>query len=411
MVGKTLYKAKYVYPVSKPVIEDGYLLVEDGKIVSAGNEDDLFGVDTSGADEVVFEDGMILPGLINAHTHLEYSGLGKINAKSFIDFLWQSVEQAAGMNEKKLKEGIKTGIKQSLDSGVTTLADISRWGVSPLVLSEYPVLADVGIEAFSYDSKSSEKVFDLLKSKIDLLQEKISDNVRLSMSPHSPYNSDARLWELIINHSNETGMLVHAHVAESLEEKNWFDFGTSEIDEFHSLIGWPKITPQITSMSPVEYLSTMHFVNENMLAAHLCFASSRDLEVLEERKVDIVICPRSNLNLHKKMLDFNLLRSLKINAILATDGVTSAGNLNLLEDVNIYNTKNVISCEELTKMVTITPAKALKVYDKVGSLDAGKLANFIVFDSVEEPQKWFQTSKPDSVYIKGELVTGKVSAL
>ena len=107
----------------------------------------------------------------------------------------------------------------------------------------------------------------------------------------------------------------------------------------HQLIGWPKVTPQITSMSPVEYMSTLQLLSNNMIAAHLCYASSRDLELLEDKNVAVVVCPRSNMNLHHKMLDYGLLKSLKIKAILATDGATSAGNLNILEDIRIYNTK------------------------------------------------------------------------
>ena len=121
--------------------------------------------------------------------------------------------------KKRLEKVLKQGIKQCLDFGVLAVADVSRWGMSPIVLSEYPLIADVAIEAFSYDSKSSEQVFDLLKGKIEFIKNKISENISLSISPHSPYNSDPRLWELAIDYSNKNDMLIHTHLAESLEEK------------------------------------------------------------------------------------------------------------------------------------------------------------------------------------------------
>ncbi|MEW5818625.1 MAG: amidohydrolase family protein [Cyanobacteriota bacterium] len=408
-MAKQFYKAKYLLPVCRPVIENAGILVEEGKIIQVGKIEDFLNHEIENAEVVDFEESIILPGLVNAHTHLEYSALGKLTTKSMIDFLWQTIEQTAGWNENKIRDSVKTGIKQSLDCGVVAVGDISRWGISPLVISDYTLLADVALEAFSYDAKSSEKVFELLINKIEYIKGKTRDNVRLSISPHSPYNSDPRLWELMIDYSTSNDMLIHTHLAESLEEKNWFEFGSSEIDNLHSLINWPKITPQITSMSPVEYLSTMQLLSPNLLAAHLCFASSRDLELLEDQNVAVIVCPRSNLALHNKMLEYSLLKSLKIKPILATDSIGSTGNINLLEDVRLYSSKNVIGFEELAKLVTIYPAKALRLDDKIGTLENGKQATFIVFENVDEPANWFYPTKPSAVYINGEPVVNKVS--
>lgn len=403
---KKLFKVKYLYPVSQPMIQQAAMLIEDDKIVAIGEEEDFLDMDMSDIEEVKLPDGMIMPGLINAHTHLEYTLLGKLQTKTMVDFLWQTIQKTSKWNENKIRESVKLGLKQCVESGVTTVADVSRWGISPLVLSEYSILADVGLEAFSYDSKSSDQVFELLKNKIEYVKSKISSNVRLSISPHSPYNADPRLWELVIAYSKENDMLIHTHLAESIEEKNWFEFGRSEIDELHQLIGWPKITPQINSMTPVEYLSTLQLLSSNLIAAHLCYASSRDLELLEDNNVSVVVCPRSNLNLHKRMQDYSLLHSLKIKPLIATDGVTSAGNLNLLEDIALYNSKNLIESDELTKMVTIYPAKALKADHLVGSLDGGKLANFVIFDKMESPKTWFNNT-PSKVYVEGKNILNK----
>lgn len=405
---KTFFKAKYVYPVSRPVIENGGILVEDGKIVRVDEAEEFFDVDLDQYEQVDLSDSIILPGLINAHTHLEFSLLGKLSTKSFSDFLWQTIEATNSWNETKIRDSIKLGIKQSLEAGVTTIADISRWGLSPLVLSEYPIIADVAIETFSYDAKSSEEVFSKLKDKLKYIESKISPRIRLSLSPHSPYNSDPRLWEMIIEYTLKNNMFVHTHLSESLEEKKWFEFGSSEIDEFHNLIGWPKVSPQITSMSPVEYLSTMQLLSPNLLAAHLCYASSRDLELLEDKNVTVIICPRSNMHLHHRMLEYNLLNSLKVKAAIGTDGVSSSGNLNLLEDIRLYNSKNHIRFEELTKMVTLYPAKYLKFDNLIGSIDAGKLANFTVFGPIDTPSNWFNFNKASNVFIEGVSVFNKV---
>lgn len=405
---KTIFKAKYVYPVSREPIADGFMLVDDGKIIKVGHVDDLYSLDADDAEIVEFKEGCILPGLINSHAHLEYTSLGKLYSKSMIDFLWQTIEKTAAWKEAKIRESVKQGIKFSLEYGVTTIADVSRWGISPMVLSEYPIIADVALEAFSYDSRSSELVFEKLKEKLNYLGSKVSSRVRLSISPHSPYNADARLWELAIAYAKENNILIHSHVAESLEEKKWFEFGNSDIDELHSMIGWNKITPQITSISPVEYLSMLGLLSPNLVAAHLCYASTRDLELLEDQGVSIVICPRSNVNLHKKCVDYDVLNSLKIRASIGTDGVSSAGSLNILEDIRLYNSRGDIPYQELTKMVTLNAAKALNLSKLVGSLEAGKLANFVVFDPIDDPANWFNHSKPSHVFVEGSNVRQKV---
>jgi 5-methylthioadenosine/S-adenosylhomocysteine deaminase len=406
---KRLFKAHFVYPVSQGVITDGAILEENGQILRVDRADHFSDEELSGVEIIEFSEGCILPGLINSHTHLEYTSLGRLQAKSMVDFLWQMLEKSSTWNESKIRESIKSGIKQSLDCGVTTIVDISRWGLSPFVLSEYPLLADVALEAFSYDDKSSEQVFQRLKEKYQYIKERISDRVRLSISPHSPYNSAPVLWDRIISFTRDNETLIHSHIAESIEEKKWFEFGTSDIDELHSLIGWPKISPEVTSLSPVEYLSMLQLLPSNLIAAHLCYASTRDLELLEDKNVNIVICPRSNMNLHNKMLEYDLLKSLKIKALIGTDSMSSSGNLNILEDLRFYNSKSQISYEELTKMVTLYPAKALKLDDKVGSLEAGKMANFIVFEPIDDPANWFNHNKPCHVYIEGNNVLSKTA--
>lgn len=407
-MSKSLYRAKYIYPVSQSIIEDGAILVENGKIVKIDYDDDFTDDELTNTEMYNYPGGLILPGLINSHTHLEYTALGKLSPKSFVDFLLQSMEKTAGWNENKIKDSIRMGIKQSIECGVTTIADVSRWGMSPMVLSEYPLLADVAIEAYSFDAKSSEEVFKKLVGKIDYIKSKINKNVRISISPHSPYNCDPALWEKIIAYTAENNMLIHTHLAESLDEKKWFEYGDSEIDTLHNLLGWPKITPQITSMSSVEFLATLQLIPNNMIAAHLCYASLRDLELLEDRNAGMVICPRSNFNLHQKILDYNLLRHLKIKALLATDGSTSSGNLNILEDIRLYGSKFQLPFEELTKMVTLYPAKHLKLDHLVGSLAPGKLANMIVFDHIDTPSNWYNHNKPAEVIIEGNSALAKL---
>ncbi len=406
---KKLFKSKYVYPVSKPVINEGAILIENGTILKVAPAYEFSDSDIEGVEIIEYPEGMIIPGLINAHTHLEYSLVGKVSNKSMVDFLWQSIEKTESWNrnQNKIMESVKHGIKQCLDSGVTTVADISRWGVSPFVLSESPLMADVALEAFSYDEKSSQEVFNRLKDKVNYIQNKISDKIRLSISPHSTYNCDPSLWDKIINYTLENGMLIHSHISESIEEKKWFEFGTSEIDELHKMLGWPKISPQVTSLSPVEYLSMLQLLPPNLIAIHLCYASTRDLELLEDKNVNICICPRSNMYLHNKLLEYDLLRSLKIKALIGTDSTMSAGNLNMLEEIRFYNSKSQIPYEELTKMVTLYPAKALRLDHKIGSLEKNKLANFIVFDPIETPENWINYNKPSHVYIEGNSVLSR----
>ena len=108
-MAKKLFKAKYVYPVTQPVIEYGGMLVDDGKILQVAPSEDFLPGELDDAEVIDFPEGILMPGLINCHTHLEYSMMGKLNMKSMVDFLWDTIEKSATWNEKKIRESIKTG--------------------------------------------------------------------------------------------------------------------------------------------------------------------------------------------------------------------------------------------------------------------------------------------------------------
>lgn len=409
MAPRVFFKSRYLNPVTKPLLKNAGMLVENGKILKCDTLKNFEEWEYQDAQIFEYPNALIMPGLINAHTHLEYTLLGRIYTKKFVDFLVQSIQKTLTWDKNKVTESVKAGIRQSLECGVTTVGDISKWGLSPIVLSESPLFANVALEAFSYDEQSAVKAFDKLKEKLTHLQERVEPHVTLSMSPHSTFTADDKLWALMIDYTLDHGMILHSHIAESLEEKKWFEGTESEIDALHKMAGWPKLSPKITHLSPVEYLNSMELMPDNLLAAHLCFASGRDIELIRGKNMTVVVCPRSNLNLHKKMLDYYLFDKYKIRLALGTDATTSAGTLNFLEDIRLFQERNGLPVETLTKLVTINAAQALKMDDRVGSLEPGKYANIAVFDGIDSPDNWYESLKPKDVFIKGENI--HVSAL
>ena len=211
-----LYTADWVLPVDGAPIEEGGVAVEGGRIVGVGPADELDG------ERRDFRDAVIVPGLVNAHTHLEYAvyaGFG--DGLAFGPWLHTHIERKARIGWNEFVAIARLGAAECLASGVTTIGDASFSGAAAVAAAELGLGATVYLEVFGSDPSHA----DELRARIETLERDVGPSVLLGVSPHAPYSVSAEVYSA----SYALDRPVATHVAESDDERDYMLTGEGPI--------------------------------------------------------------------------------------------------------------------------------------------------------------------------------------
>jgi 5-methylthioadenosine/S-adenosylhomocysteine deaminase len=404
-----VFKAKWILPANNKKIEDGLLIVENGKIVniienSYKNRQNIL----NNACEIIdCGNAVITPGFINLHAHLQYSDLKKSNKEqSFAEWIKSLMVQYALWGTKRKQNSVINGAKESLLSGTTSIAQLSGEYEFVEVYNQLDIKTYIFLETFANSEDSSEVEFKNLTEKYNKIIQNKNSNVQVGLSPHSVYTVHPHLWKNIADYSFHNNILVHTHLAESLAEIEWLNTGHSELDNLYRLLHKNPITPYKIGLNPVDYLKEFNIINENLIAAHMIQLNKDLMETLFDLGGKLAHCPRSNILLHGKTIDISEY-SNRINSIgIGSDSKYSNYDLNLLNEAKFIKFSSNLDLFNLLNMLTINAAKILKIDNKTGSLEKGKDADFLVFQLQENQtyQNLFDLDRPNDVYIKGKPV-------
>lgn len=404
------YKSKYIISSGEKIYENSVLVIHDGKVFDIIKNSEV----PENTEVIDFGNAVIAPGFINLHTHLQYTDLKPVFKPEqtseriyFADWIINLMKQYYFWSESKKIKSFKNGLREAVLSGCTCIVQLSREEAFIDILNNLDLKSFVFLETFSNTEENSKKEIEKLKKQV---KEKTSKNVTIGISPHSVYNVHRTLWEKIAKFSAEENILVHTHLAESQDEINWLNNKPSGIDKIHKLVNWNNIKPYESGLNPVEYLEklgVLEILKENLTAAHCIELDEKSLEKLVNYGAGIAHCPRSNMLLHKKTLNFNNLpQNILQNTGLGTDSRFSNYDLSILNEAKYFKDYTGLEFQKLMDMLTINSARILKIDDKTGSFNKAKDADFLVFNLAENEdyQDILNKEKPDKIYIKGNQI-------
>lgn len=347
--------------------EKGYIAIKSGLITYIGTD-----LPDSRFDNVIDAHGnIVMPGLINAHTHAAMSIYrGYADDISLFDWLKHHIWPA----EEKFVTGENIGpaselsIAEMIRSGTTTFNDMYFFSNITQAVAERTgiraVLGEAVIDTPFPAYKISEHYW---KEKAESHEDK-GGLVNYSIVPHSPYSCSKELLKKIKSVSTKTGMLIHTHISET----------QSEVDQIRKMYG----------MTPVEYLDSIGFLDENVAAVHCAVLSDNDIDILSKRNVKVVHCIQSNLKLASGIARISDLKNAGITVALGTDGQASNNTLDMFAEMKtcalvhkaVNNDTTVLSAKEIVRMATVNGAKALGINSFTGSIEVGKKADLIIID-------------------------------
>lgn len=368
--------APWVVPVSQPPVCDGAVVVCEDKIVSVGTRAQAL-ADYSEAEVFSFPDGVICPGLVNAHTHLTLSALaGVVPSQPFEQWLPKLV---AALKPWEIADHEASGIvgaEQCLRAGVTVVGDIA-YGAAEVARASEAGLG--GVYYWELLGLNAEQIDD----QLDYLRfpekpGRYGERVVCGLSPHSPYTSGPELLQGV--HRKATALRVPSavHVAESSAEVELLMSGTGPLAAVARRTAHGFIAP---GTSTVRYLANLG-VLDDVTAVHLCHASDDDVRVLARHVRGAVTCPRSNRYLHNPPPSPGRLLAAGVVVGVGTDSSASNHDLDLMEEVRVVaSMEPAMTSAALLHMATQGGADAIGVGDRFGSLEAGKLADLAVFSA------------------------------
>jgi aminodeoxyfutalosine deaminase len=380
--------ARYVAPVSSPLIENGAVAFEKDKILAVGKQSEI----AEKFPESPLEDlgeAVILPGFVNAHAHLELTAMRGFLDRFDDDFTsWLlTLTKVRGeiLTDEDVQNAAVFGVVEAARAGVTCFGDIGRFGKNG-----FEALKTVGLRGvvfqeteFSPDDQTAEVDFQKLKEKFLALRETETALVKIGLSPHSPYTVSPRLFEKIAEYAIENNIKITIHAAESDEENELLHCGTGFFASMYEKFGSRWHTPYC---SPVEFLDRLGVLKAKPLLAHCVKVSDQDIELIKKSDSRIAHCPKSNAKFGHGIAPLEKFLAASIKTGFGSDSVASNNTCDILEEArfatlfarNLPDRKKFLQPAEIIETATLGGAQALGLEDEIGTLEAGKKADLTV---------------------------------
>ena len=375
------YHARWVLPISRPPIADGTVVERDGRIAYVGERSAA----PHGTD-VDLGDVALMPGLVNAHTHLELTVmrgfLEDLDFRSWIFRLTRARREA--LAPERLVDSARVGVAEGLLAGITTYADTNDSG------APFRAMLDMGVRGISYqevfgpDPVQCADALAGLRGKVDALRRDATALVSAGVSPHAPYSVCDALFEGTAAFAVREGLPVAVHIAESEDESSLVQ---------HALGGWAEshrsrgldVVPRADS--PLRLLERVGVLDARALLIHCVRVDAGDVGAIARHDCAIAHCPASNAKLGHGIAPLTDFLSAGIRVGIGSDSVASNNRMDLLDEARLAILMqrartaqfNAISAAEALELATLGGARALGLESEIGSLDVGKSADLAAF--------------------------------
>ena len=373
-----------VFPVSSPPIRDGAVAVHNGMIADCGPFSRIRKQYAYG-EVLDLTDCALLPGFVNAHTHLEFSALkGQVPYHGdFVDWVRRlralHVGSPAGPPDQTLAEACR----QSLTAGVTTVGDVCH-GHDLLAHPAASAIRRTSFaEVFGMTAQLDDPINDLART-ID--QSQTNSLVRLGISPHAPYSASDRLYERTAQLAESHNLAMTTHLAENPAETEFIQTGAGPWLRYLAQIGKWDGSFACPRSEPVNYFLQLDLAGRPFALAHVNYIDTQDLRSLAQTDHSVVYCPRSHDFFGHPPHAFKRMLRHGINVCLGTDSLASSDSLSILDEMrHLHRQDPDFSTELLLRMATINGAVALGWHDKTGSISCGKEADLTAIPLTNGP--------------------------
>jgi cytosine/adenosine deaminase-related metal-dependent hydrolase len=375
----TTYHARWVLPITEPAIENGSVTVEGGRITYVGNRRD-------GGEIIDLGDAVLMPGLVNAHCHLELTVMrGFLEDIDFRRWILRLTSaKRSVLTAETLLDSARAGLEEGVAAGITTYADTCDSGVVIDAMREYGVRGIMYQELFGPDPAQCGASVGEFRVKLDRLRPKTSDLVRVGISPHAPYTVSDDLFRASAALAIAEKLPMAIHIAESEVESQLV---VDAKGAFAEGLRGRGIDVQPRGKSSIDLLARLGVLDLRPLLIHCVRVDGADLDLIASRRAKVAHCPVSNAKLGHGIAPLVETLAAGIDVGLGSDSVASNNRMNILGEARTavlmqrarVGTHEALSAADVLELATMGGACALGLADEVGSLEVGKSADLAAF--------------------------------
>ncbi|MFQ5501681.1 MAG: amidohydrolase family protein [Phycisphaerae bacterium] len=373
------YRAQWIIPVESPPVEDGLLAVDGGRIAWLGSAD-RFRERISKQDRIHdLGDCILLPGLINAHTHLDLTGYrGRLSPGPLFTWIEELIAlRMANETDAPERAAVRAGAAESLTAGVTCVGDITRNRATLEQLRESPIRKVCFLELISGALQAPNDTGSL-KSLLERWTP-LADPERLilGISPHAPYSVTRDDLAGAAALANSTGAPFSMHLLETMEEVQWLAGGGGPVLDFLKTRNAPNAS-ESRNDDVFERLELSGVLDGSPLFAHVNYVTDEQIDRLADCAASVAWCPRAHRFFGHEPHRWREMLDRSVNVCLGTDSAASNESLSILDEMRQVRAEYPdVPPETILEMGTIRGARGLGLDHLVGSLKADKRADFI----------------------------------
>jgi aminodeoxyfutalosine deaminase len=382
-----IIRARSVVTMDGAPIEDGAVRVTGTRIGEVGE----FPKFASDNDEILdLGECILLPGLINAHCHLDYTCLrGKIpRQKSFTNWIRAINAEKAGLTAQDYVASINAGLAEAHRFGTTTIANLTAF-------PELIASLDEAVQTWWFAELIDVREPKRANETVDTAVESLKPTNNWGLAPHAPFTASSNVFRRCHEIALRENILLTTHLAESREEMEMFRDASGPLYQFMKEIG--REMKDCGHETPLQsFLRQLHFSQrdpsvragqavsfgktDGWIIAHLNELTESDFDLLSEirQKFSIAHCPRSHVYFRHSDFQFPRLQRLGFNICLGTDSLASNDDLSLFAELRAFHKKfPALKPEKTLEMVTVNSARALRREHELGKISQNFLADMI----------------------------------
>ncbi len=375
------YHARWVLPIAAPPIAHGTVAVDGGRIAYVGPR-----AGAPHGQDVDLGAALLMPGLVNAHTHLELTAMrGFLEDLDFRSWILRlTFARREVCTRESLLDAARFGIEEGLRAGITTYADTCDSGVAFDAMLELGVRGIMYQEVFGPDPAQCDESLAGLAAKVDALRPRETPLVRVGVSPHAPYTVADRLFAAVARYAAQHHLPVAIHIAESDAEEALV---VRAQGPFAHALQKRDIRVEPRAQSPVQLLRGLQVLEARPLLIHCVRVNAMDLHAIADSRSSVAHCPASNAKLGHGIAPLREMLDAGIAIGLGSDSVASNNRMDLLDEARLAVLQqrsrtarhDAVTAAQALDLATRGGARALGLDADVGTLEPGKAADLAAF--------------------------------
>lgn len=366
------YRARLVLPLSAPPIENGTVVVAGSRIMGVGNWRDPVSGESEDLGDVV-----LMPGLINAHCHLDYTGMrgAILSTGNFSQWIRRINELKRTQSDDDYLAAIAAGFDELRRWGTTSVCNIEAFPELMVRLPVPPLRTWWFYELL--DIRNRIHTEDVVAGALAFFDERPKWLGGFGLSPHAPYTTSLGLYDLVRACSEKYGMPLMTHLAETQEEYDMFADASGPLYDFLKNLG--RNMSDTGGTTPVRHLIEGGVLPRGAMLTHMNVLADGDYDLLAQRPdLTVVHCPKCHAYFDRPPFPLERVRATGVRLCLGTDSLASNTALNLFEEMReVQQNHPSLAPADILDLVTRQPAAALGLRGRLGELTPGALADLV----------------------------------